>query len=84
MNPLPDIILIKCDWEDHELAWVKRYSIEIPKIFVVCDLCLRKAESYIQLGDIYNIDMAMNNKDISLSALINMITRRLSCEEKEY
>jgi len=75
MNPLPDSIIIKCDWEDHELGWSKRYALDIPKVFVVCDSCLRKINQYMELGEIFNIDYAMKSNDLMLETLVKRLER---------
>lgn len=77
MNPLPDAIVLKCDWENHELQWVKRYSPEIPKIFIVCTDCLNKLQSYMQLGDVFNLDAVTLQHDLHLTGLVDMILRRV-------
>jgi hypothetical protein len=84
MNPLPDVIILQCDWEDHELEWVKRYALEIPKIFVVCQDCSPKYEDYTQFGEIYNSEIAILQGDFYLSGLIDMIRRLEDNENKGF
>lgn len=74
MSPCPDVIILKCDWEQNELDWVKRYSPEIPKIFVVCDMCTAKIAEYAKHGNVYYVDAAIRSfHDLELTGLITMI-----------
>lgn len=73
VDPVPDLLLIKCDWEDHELNWNKIYSLDIPRTFISCNECLRKLPIYQEYGKVFNIDNAINNKDLSLNSLIDLI-----------
>ncbi len=73
MNPLPDTIVFKCDYDDGELVWDKRYSQEIPKIFVACDHCLHKMDEYLESGKVFMVDRALQQKDMFLQSLVEMI-----------
>ena len=73
LNPLPDALILKCHWTDDELTWSKRYSNEIPKVFVCCTPCLRKVNDYVALGYIYNFDNAIKEQDFMLTSLIKLI-----------
>lgn len=76
MNPQPDAIVIKCDWENNELEWAKRYSAEIPKLFIVCDECLEnKCLEYRKLGHIYSIDAAIKLGDLKFISLLTLIDK---------
>lgn len=75
MNPLPDGIVLKCDFEGHELEWNKRYSIEIPRVFVYCKWCQEKIMEYGKYGVAYNMDDAINQQDLMLESLANTIMR---------
>lgn len=74
MNPLPDKIVLKCDFENNELGWSKRYPLEIPKIFVYCKFCFHKFGDYTKLGYTFDIDKAIEvKKDIFLNSLVQLI-----------
>ena len=74
VDPLPDRIVLKCDYEDNELDWANRYSPEIPKIFVYCKYCKHKVMDYSKKGHAYNIDDAIEvKKDILLNSLVQLI-----------
>ena len=76
MNPQPDAIIIKCSYEGEELEWAKRYSPEIPKIFLVCNDCLeQRGLEYQKLGVIYNTDAAMALGDLTFRSLIRLIIK---------
>lgn len=71
--PDPDLICIKCDFDDHELRWARRYGKDIPKLFITCDFCIRKLASYMEMGKVFNLMDAINNKDMMLDTLVNAI-----------
>ena len=73
MNPQPDVIVLKCDCDNKELEWAKRYAVDIPKIFVVCDMCTHKFVSYLKLGSVYYLDAALHERDMELESLIKLI-----------
>lgn len=75
MNPLPDGLIFKCDFDGHELEWSKRYSVEIPRVFVCCEWCKEKVPEYGKLGYVYKLDEAINNKDLLLESLVETIVR---------
>ena len=73
VNPLPDKILLKCDYEGEELEWARRYSLEIPKIFISCYQCEHKIPIYEKFGEIFHIDKALVNHDFLLKELITLV-----------
>lgn len=73
INPQPDLILLKCDWENNELKWGQRYSPEIPKIFVICNLCISKLDKYQAFGNIYLIEDAFSKEDFTLMSLAQLV-----------
>jgi hypothetical protein len=77
MNPQPDGILIKCDWEDNDLEWAKRYAVEIPKIFVVCDMCVRKVLDYSRWGKVYRFEDAIHKHDLFMKSLTKLVLEEL-------
>jgi len=73
--PDPDLICIKCDFQDHDLKWARRYGAEIPKLFITCDHCLSKFASYMEMGKVYNLMGALKNNDLMLDSLVEAILR---------
>ena len=83
MNPQPDVIIIKCDWQGHEIEWAHRYSPEIPKLFLVCQDCKEKQEQYHELGDIYDIDLAIKQGDFGFTSLLNALIKYESASQDD-
>lgn len=75
MNPLPDKIVLKCDYQDNELEWTKRYALDIPRIFITCFYCDTKVPAYKKLGKVFHIDKAILDKDILLESLVEVILK---------
>jgi hypothetical protein len=74
VEPRPDVILLKCDNEAKELEWAKHYfDVNIPMIFVMCDLCKSKEHKYKEYGYVFDFEAAMNKKDLELDSLIDFI-----------
>lgn len=76
MNPQPDVIVLKCDWEDQELGWSDRYAKDIPKIFIACDHCTYKIEEYAKRGQAFMIEPLLRKaEDLYLRTVVDTIIK---------
>jgi len=82
MNPQPDAILLACDSTDHELEWAKRYALDIPKIFIYCDLCEHKIPEYLKLGKTFSLYEAFRSYDLDLDSLVQLVLKETNHEHK--